>query len=190
MERCLWLGRARSSAIEIGAAEAPFDAYYAHCVHSVFRGGYRSARETAERFLREAEREARLTEIAAAHRILGLILLWQGDFEEARAYFERVLITYDPERDRETKFRFGQDSRVAATSYLALAAWFFGDVRRGQELMGEACARAVDSAYAPTLLNTYSLKATLEMLVTTLKRPGARQKLLSRSVVSTVLRSI
>ena len=32
--------------------------------------------------------------------------------------------------------------------------------------------------------------ATLEMLVTTLKRPGARQKLLSRSVVSTVLRSI
>jgi class 3 adenylate cyclase/predicted ATPase len=151
-------------ATETGAAEAPFDAYYAHCVHCVFRGEFGSARETAESFLREAEREARLTEISAAHRILGLILLWQGDFEEARAYFERVLITYDPERDRETKFRFGQDSRVAATSYLALAAWCFGDVRRGRELIGEACARAVDSAYAPTLLNTYSTKATLEIL--------------------------
>ena len=59
-------------ATEIGDAEAPLDAYYARWVHSLFRGELGSARETAESFLREAERAARPTEAAAAHRILGL----------------------------------------------------------------------------------------------------------------------
>ena len=151
-------------ATEIGDAEAPLDAYFARWAHSLFRGELGSARETAESFLREAEREARPTEAAAAHRLLGLTLLFQGDFAQARAHFEQTLRIYDPERDREAKFRLGLDSKVAATSYLALAAWCFGDVGRARELMDEAVARAVESAHAPTLANTYFLQALLEIL--------------------------
>ena len=142
-------------ATEIGDAEAPFDAYYGRWAHSLFRGEFGSARETAESFLREAERAARPTEAAVAHRLLGFTLLSQGDFAQARAHLEQALRIYDPERDREAKFRFGLDSQVAATSYLALAAWWFGDVGRARELMDEAVARAVESAHAPTLAITY-----------------------------------
>ena len=99
------------------------DAYFARWVGSFFRGELGSAREAAESFLREAERAARPTEAAAAHRCLGLTRLFQGDFAQARAHFEQALRIYDPERDREAKFRFGQDSEVAATAYLALAVW-------------------------------------------------------------------
>ena len=144
-------------ATEIGDAEAPLDAYYARWAHSLFRGELGSARETAESFLREAERAARPTEAAVAHRILGLTLLFQGDFAQARAHCEQTLRIYDPERDREAKFRLGPDSEVAATAYLALAAWCFGDVGRARELIDEAVARAVESAHAPTLANTYYL---------------------------------
>ena len=156
--------RAGELATEIGDAEAPLDAYYARWAHSFFRGELGSAREAAESFLREAERAARPTEAAAAHRLLGLTRLFQGDFAQARAHFEQALRIYDPERDREAKFRFGLDSGVAATAYLALAAWCLGDVARARELMDEAVARAVESAHAPTLANAYLYQAMLEIL--------------------------
>ena len=61
-------------ATEIGDAEALGANYFARWVHSFWRGELGSARETAESFLREAERAARPTEAAAAHRSLGLDL--------------------------------------------------------------------------------------------------------------------
>jgi hypothetical protein len=81
-------------ATEIGAAGAPldaFDAYYARSIHGLLRGELGSARESAESFLREAERAERATEAGAAHRILGSILLWQGDFEQARVHCAQTL---------------------------------------------------------------------------------------------------
>ena len=156
--------RADEFATEIGDAGATLDAYYSRWVHSFWRAELGSARETAQSFLREAERAARPTEAAAAHRSLGVTCLFLGDFAQAQAHFERTLRIYDPRRDREAKFRFGPDSRVAATSYLAHAAWCLGDVGRARELIEEASARAVESAHAPTLPNTYHVQARLEIL--------------------------
>ena len=49
---------------------------------------------------------------------------------------------YDPERDREAKFRLGIDFKAAATAYLAFAVWRLGEVERALGLMDEAVARA------------------------------------------------
>ena len=133
--------RAGEFATEIGSAQTLGETYYARFGRSLFRGELGSAREAAESFLREAEREAGPTEVAAAHRVLGLALLFQGDFAQARAHCEQTLRIYDPERDREAKFRLGPDSKVAATSYLALAAWCLGGVAHARELIDEARAR-------------------------------------------------
>ncbi len=151
-------------ATEIGDAEALGAAYFARWVHTFWRGELGSARETAESFLREAERAARPTEAAAAHRSLGLTCLFQGDFEDARAHFEQTLRIYDPERDHEARYRFGQDSDVGATAYLAHAAWRLGYVGRARELIDEADARAAESAHAPTLANTYIFKTIFEIV--------------------------
>jgi class 3 adenylate cyclase/predicted ATPase len=156
--------RVEELAIEIDNAEAPLDAYYARWVHNLWRGALGSARETAESFLREAERAARPAEAAAAHRILGLALLWQGDFEEACAHFEQTLRFYDAERDRDAKYRVGGDARAAATSHRALAAWCLGDVARARKLGDEAGARAAESAHGPTLANTYCYLAVLDII--------------------------
>jgi hypothetical protein len=134
---------------EIGNAETLGETYYARFGRSFFRGELGAAREAAESFLRKAEREAEPTEVAAAHRVLGLALLFQGDFAEARAHCEQTLRIYDPERDREAKFRLGPDSRAAATAYLALAAWCFGEVAPARDLMDEAVARAVEIRSCP-----------------------------------------
>ncbi len=156
--------RVSELATEIGNPEALFDAYYGRWTWAIMRGALGSARETAECFLREAERAARPMEAAAAHRSLGLTYLVQGDFEDARAHFEQTLRIHDPERDREARYRFGQDSDVGATAYLAHAAWRLGDVERARELIDEADAGATESAHAPTLINTLSFKALFEIV--------------------------
>ena len=151
-------------ATEIGDAEALGANYFARWLHSFWRGELGLARERAESFLREVERAARPTEAAAAHRSLGLTCLFQGDFEDARVHLEQTLRIYDPERDREARYRFGQDSDVGATAYLAHAAWRLGDVGRARELIDEADARAAESAHAPTLANTYIFKTIFEIV--------------------------
>ena len=60
---------------------------------------------------------------------------WQGRFPEERTHLEEALKIYDPERDREAKFRFGLDTGVCATIYLAQANWLLGDIGRARDLI-------------------------------------------------------
>ncbi len=147
-----------------GDPQSPFDAYYGRWARSVFGGDLGSARETAESFVRIAERDERLTEAGVGHRLLGMTLFLLGDFGQARAQCEQAVRTYNPDRDRDAKFRFGQDSAVGAVAYLTLAGWCVGDVTRARELSDDARARAIECAHAPTLANTYFTIATVEAL--------------------------
>ena len=154
---------ARSLELAKGVDKAAerFEAYYGLCVGSLMRGELRSARETAETFLRETEQEERATEAAAARRCLGTACLFQGDLAVARAHFEQALRISDSERDREAKFRFGHDTGVAATVYLALAHWLLGE-EPARRLIEAAIARAIESAHAPTLAIAYWFKALFD----------------------------
>jgi class 3 adenylate cyclase/predicted ATPase len=156
--------RAAELATRIGGPEAPLDVYVARWAHSYFRGELGLALEAAESLLRGAERAARPTEAATGHRLLGLTRLVQGDFVQAREHCEQALRIYDPERDREAKFRLGVDTQAMATSYLAHAAWHRGDVLRAAALTDEAVAHAAESAHVPTIVGVYLFQAWLEDL--------------------------
>jgi class 3 adenylate cyclase/predicted ATPase len=153
--------RALELAKGVDKAAERFEAYYGLCVGSLMRGELRSARETAETFLRETEQEEWVTEAAAARRCLGTACLFQGDLAVARAHFEQALRISDSERDREAKFRFGHDTGVAATVYLALARWLLGE-EPARRLIEAAIARAIESAHAPTLAIAYWFKALFD----------------------------
>ena len=99
------------------------------------------AQETAEILLREAEKEERTTEAAAARFCLGVTCLFQGDLAVARAHFEQALRIFDPERDREAKFRFSMDIGAAATGNLAVTNWLLGEAGPAWKLTEEAIAR-------------------------------------------------
>jgi predicted ATPase len=142
--------RARTLAARAGDASERFDAYFGLLAGSLLRGELGLARETAESFLSAAETEGRVTEAAVARRNVGLARLYQGDLIGARANLAEVLRTYDPERDRDAKFRFGLDSAAGAAGYLALASWALGDVERARSLSDEALARADGTGHAPT----------------------------------------
>ena len=151
-------------ATKTGSAEALFAAYTARWAQSLFRGEFGLTRAAAENFLREAESKTRPTESGVGHRFLGFTLLFEGELAEAQAHLQQARRIFDPERDREAKFRFGQDPYVGATAYLVLAAWQLGDVGRARELVQEADALAVKSAHAPTLAIAHTMHTMLEIL--------------------------
>ena len=139
--------RARELAAAIDDATERFTIYYGLWVGHSFCGELGLAREIAETFLREAQRGARTTECGAGRRLLGHTCLWQGDFIEAQANFVEALSIYDPERDREAKFRFGGDTGATARSYLAITKWQLGEVGPARALIEEAVAHAIETGH-------------------------------------------
>jgi class 3 adenylate cyclase/predicted ATPase len=156
--------RAQELAAETDSAAARFPAYYGKWVSCSSRGEMDSARQIAEKFLREAKVEGRTVEAAVASRNLGLTCFWQGDFTEAKANLEEALRLCDAQQNPQVNVSFGQDTVAAAKSFLGLTTWALGEVTRAQVLIEEAIARAVETAHPPTLVNAYCFKASLEVL--------------------------
>ena len=154
---------AQELATGVDNAAQRFDAYFGQWVGSMLRGELRSARETAEAFLSEAEKEERTTEAVAAHYSLGTACFYQGGLAEARAHLELALRIFDPESDREAT-RFGTDTGVAATGYLGFTSRLLGEVGLARNLIEAANVRAVESAHAPTLAMAYVHTALFDML--------------------------
>ena len=103
--------RATELAATIGNFSERFAAGHFQWTMAFVRGELRSARELELSFLKEAEDAGRLVEVAVARRGLALACYQAGDFAEARIHCERALETCDPDRDRETRERFNDDTR-------------------------------------------------------------------------------
>jgi tetratricopeptide (TPR) repeat protein len=155
--------RARELAAQAGNVDERFETYHGLYVTSVMRGELGAAHEIAETFRREAESCGGPTEAAVGDRLLGLACYCQGDFTAAKTHCEEALRIYDPGRDRETRFRFGMDTRVGAIVCLGSVALMLGDIEGARKLIGEAVARAVASDHVPELINAYGAQAGLEI---------------------------
>src|SRR5262249_7487374 len=130
--------RARELAAVIDDATERFTIYFGLWAGNLLRGELRLAQEIAENFLREAERGARTMECGIGRRLLGFTCLWQGDFIGAQANLVAALSIYDPELDREAKFRFAWDTGAAARVHLANTKWQRGEVEPARALIEEA----------------------------------------------------
>jgi len=139
-----------------------FVAYYAECLTSFMRGEHRQAHAEAEAFLREAEAEGRPTEAGVGRRVLGFVSLLLGDLKAARKALERTLGDYVHERDRETLFRFGNDTQVSATNFLALTEWHLGELERARQLSDESNRRAAELGHAASIASALFFKTVLE----------------------------
>jgi tetratricopeptide (TPR) repeat protein len=164
--------RASELARSADGADARFVAYYARSLTGFMRGQNRQARETAEAFLREAESEGRPTEAGVARRVLGYVLLKLGDLQAARSVLERALGDYIHERDAETLFRFGNDTQVSATNFLALTEWHLGELKHARQLIDNSTRRAAELGHVAAIASALSSRPFLKAVATT-SRPRA-----------------
>jgi class 3 adenylate cyclase/tetratricopeptide (TPR) repeat protein len=153
--------RAREFARPTEGSDARFIAYYGQCLTGFMRGQHRQARETAEAFLREAEADGRAPEAGVARRVLGFVLLKLGDLQAARSVLERALSDYIRERDGDTLIRFGNDTQVSATNFLALTEWHLGEPERARQLIDWSTRRAAELSHAAAIAGALFFKTAI-----------------------------
>ena len=146
-------------------AELPaerFAALYGRFFWSWMRGEFRVARDTAERFLREAQAEGRIAEGRVAHLALGLACLQLGDLREARTQLELGLSRFE-EPGSEIREKFGLDVGATARAILAFTTWLSGDLPRACELIEEAIRLAGELGHPPTTASVLIYKIAIEI---------------------------
>jgi predicted ATPase len=121
-------------------------------------------REMAELFLREATARPNCPEALVAHRISGSTCFYFGDFAGAHDHFQKTIELYDQARHGDFANRFGNDHRVAAESYDALALWGLGRVDEARRLAERAITDAGSAAHAPTTAYALMFAALLGLV--------------------------
>ena len=83
-------------------------------------------RELAAQFLALAEKQGAIGLLMMGHRVMGHSLLSLGEIAESRIHYDQAIVLYDPTAHRPLATRFGQDVRVAITSFRSLVLWLLG----------------------------------------------------------------
>jgi predicted ATPase len=156
--------RARES--RAGDKDAPerLSADYGLWVGSIVRGELSAARAYADAFLRDVETKRDSPEAGVAHRTAGITHWFAGEFAEARDHLERAIALFEPGRDDDLAFRFGQDAGVAAMLYLAIASWPLGDVEPAVSFVRSAEARIAQLAHVPTRAYGINIAAWFDLM--------------------------
>jgi class 3 adenylate cyclase/predicted ATPase len=118
---------------------------------SFARGELPAMRELSAAFLSDVKARPNSPEAGVAHRVLGTTRWFAGEYAEARDHLERALALFNPGRDDDLAFRFGQDAGVAAMSWLASSTWVMGEVARAIALADQMIARIAGMTHVGTL---------------------------------------
>ena len=142
--------RARELASLDEDAPGRLAADYGLWVGSYVRFELMSMKTHAAAFLRDVASRPDSAEAGVAHRAAGVTCWFAGEYAEARDHFERALALFQPGRDDDLAFRFGQDAGVAAMLFLAIALWPLGNVGPAISLVDDAHKRIASVAHIGT----------------------------------------
>jgi class 3 adenylate cyclase/predicted ATPase len=171
--------RARELAADFEDAIERFSAYFGLWVASFTRAELTSAREVAEAFLRDADRRPQSSEAGIAHRVSGVTCWAEGNFIGARRHLDQALALYNPTRDRDLAFRFGEEPGIAASIRLATALWPLGEVDQARSRLEEAVSQAAQCGHIPTICYAHIWKCLFEAV----RRDAGRARAHAEAVV-------
>ena len=147
--------RAHELGADAADVDSRFSSNYGLWAGSYVHGDLPGMLGPAQAFLHDVELRPGSPEAGVAHRAYGVTQWFTGNYCEARAHLEQAVAIFDPERDRDLAFRFGQDVGVSATVYLAIALWPLGQVNRAREIADATAARIAKLSHLAT--STYGL---------------------------------
>jgi predicted ATPase len=157
---------ARARAAAFGDRDAPgrVAADYGLWVGSFTRGELPEMRTHATAFLSDLEATPESPEAGVAHRAAGATCWFAGEYRQSRDHFERTLALFQPGRDDEMAFRFGQDQGVSAMAFFALALWPCGETDRAASLMSRMLTRIASLTHGNTVALGHMLAAQFALM--------------------------
>jgi predicted ATPase len=117
-----------------------------------------TAREIAEEFLRVA------ADIPYSRLTNEVTLIHLGELEAAMEHFQKVLLLYDPERNRDDSFRYSQNSGVASQCHISWALWCLGYPDQALDRVEKALTLARDLSEPHGLAHTLFFAAVIHQL--------------------------
>jgi predicted ATPase len=157
--------RARESAAGDKDAPGRLSADYGLWVGSLTRGDLPSMRAHSADFLNDVEARQDSPEAGVAHRAAGTTCWFAGEYREARDHFEQALALFQPGRDDDMAFRFGQDPGVSAMAFFALALWPLGEIDRAASFMSRMLARITSLTHGNTIALGHMLAAQFALML-------------------------
>jgi predicted ATPase len=173
---------ARARELAAGDKDVPerLAADYGLWVGSLTRGDLPSTRAHSAGFLNDVEARPDSPEAGVAHRAAGMTRWFAGEYREARDHFELALALFQPGRDDEMAFRFGQDPGVSAMAFFALALWPPGEIDRAASLMSRMLARIASLMHGNTIALGHMLAAQFAIMLGDRMRGKANSLKLAR----------
>ncbi len=171
--------RAHKLGADAADVDSRFSSNYGLWAGSYVHGDLPGMLGPAQAFLDDVESWPGSPEAGVAHRAYGVTQWFTGNYIEARSHLEQAVAIFDPVRDRDLAFRFGQDVGVSATVYLAIALWPLGQVDRAREIADATAARISKLSHLAT--STYGLMhcAKFEIIGRNVDRAAPLAKALS-----------
>jgi len=118
--------RARELSKSVGDTSKVFSVLRGLWVYYFIRADLHEAHELGKQLLDLAQRERHPGYLLEAHRAIGQILLYRGEFVESRLHLEEGIALYDPDEHRSHIYLYGNDPGIACSSYQAYVLWFLG----------------------------------------------------------------
>ena len=171
--------RAHELGADAGDVDTRLSSNYGLWAGSYVHGYLTGMLGPAQAFLHDVESRSGSPEAGVAHRAYGVTQWFGGQYVEARAHLEQAVAIFDPERDRDLAFRFGQDVGVSAMVYLAIALWPLGEVDRARRIADATAARIANLNHLAT--STYGLMhcAMFEIIARNVDRAAPLAKAVS-----------
>ena len=148
--------RARELQRQLGDTPDVAEVLWGVWTYYTLRADLRTARETAEEFLRLSQRLSYPGFAMRAHLVMHVTLMHQGEFVPALEHHAQAAKLYDPQRHRDDAFFYSQHPGVALRCFEAWTLWYLGKPQQSLERLEEALAiaRALDEPHglAHTLL--------------------------------------
>ncbi len=171
--------RAHELGADAADVDSRFSSNYGLWAGSYVHGDLPGMIGPAQAFLHDVESWPCSPEAGVAHRAYGVTQWFTGNYVEARSHLEQAVAIFDPERDRDLAFRFGQDVGVSAMVYSAIVLWPLGEVDRAREFADATAARIAKLGHLAT--STYGLmhSAMFEIIGRKVDRAAPLAKALS-----------
>jgi class 3 adenylate cyclase/predicted ATPase len=118
--------RARELCRQIGETPQLFSVLRGLWNFHLIRAEYKTARETAEEFLRLAQQLQDPMFLLSAHEQMGFFLLWPAEWAKSREHHERAISFYDPRQHNTYVSLYEADLGMWSFAQIALALWCLG----------------------------------------------------------------
>ena len=173
---------ARARELAAGDRDAPgrLAADYGLWVGSFTRGELPAMRAHSASLLSDLEATPESPEAGVALRVAGATCWFAGEYREAKDHLERALALFQPGRDDDMAFRFGQDLGVSAMAYLALVLWPLGEIERAASFLSRMLARIASLTHGNTIALGHMFAAQFALMLGGFVRGNANSLELAR----------